>query len=71
MIVRIVLALFFAFLFFLRLRWQEKEAYFKNPRFVDKPNLKNNIISCFVFLAPFFYIILTFIHIWFLKIFGS
>ena len=32
MIVRIVLALFFAFLFFLRQRWQEKDAYFKNPR---------------------------------------
>jgi len=32
MIVRIVLALFFAFLFFLRQRWQEKDAYFKNSR---------------------------------------
>ena len=71
MIVRIVLAFAFAFIFFLRKRWQDKEAFKKAPHPANKPNLMSDILVCGIVLPFFFYMILTVIHIWFLKIFGS
>ncbi|MBT15383.1 MAG: hypothetical protein CMO59_05295 [Verrucomicrobiales bacterium] len=71
MVIRIVLAFVFAFIFFLRKRWQDKEAFKKAPHPANRPSLINDFFVCGIFLPIFFYMIITFIHIWFLKIFGS
>ena len=70
MVIRIVLAFVFAFIFFLRKRRQDKEAFKKASHSANKPNLMIDILVCGIVLPFFFYMIITVIYIWFLKIFG-
>tara|TARA_Y100000022_G_scaffold93644_1_gene80850 strand:- start:406 stop:573 length:168 start_codon:yes stop_codon:yes gene_type:complete len=45
MVIRIVLAFVFAFIFFLRKRWQDKEAFKKAPHPANRPSLINDFLS--------------------------
>ena len=62
MVIRIVLAFVFAFIFFLRKRRQDKEAFKKAPHPANKPNLIIDILVCGIVLPFFFYMIITVIY---------
>ena len=53
MVIRIVLSFVFAFIFFLRKRWKEREAFKNAPHPANRPSLINDF-CLWPFLAHFF-----------------